>query len=164
MFKIISRIRSGTLSTAFLLLGSVAIADESVITLHEDVEWRAMGTSGTQMAVLTGEPTPADPYAVMIKVPDGALWQPDPLSSAWRHITVISGTLVWTIGDSFENGSMTALSPGSFWTVPTGANQRGWASNGDVLAVVTAMGPSSTSSVDEDRRRIGAAFGGNSGN
>lgn len=149
MFKQALHIRSGALSAALALVASMANADEPIISLHEDVAWRAVGNSGTEMAVLTDEPTQAGPYSVMIKVPKGALWQPDVLSSKLRHITVISGTLVWTIGNSFEHASMTNLSPGSFWKVPSDANQRGWAWDGDVFAVVTAMGPGSATSVGD---------------
>lgn len=150
MFTIFSPIRPGAASAMILLCASIASADEPVITLDKDIVWRTIGTSGSQTAVLSGEPTQEGAYAILVKVPDGTLWQPGPQASERRHITVISGTLVWTIGDSFQVGSMTALSPGSFWTMPKYANQRGWASDGDVLAIVTATGPRSATSVGDD--------------
>ncbi len=148
MFRQLSRIRTSALSAAVVLFASGASADAPVIVLHEDLAWRAIGNSGMEMAVLTGDPTQAGPYSVMLKVPKGALLHLDALSSAWRHSTIISGTLAWITGNSFEEGSMTALPPGSFWTVPSDANQRGWAWDGDVLAVVTAMGPSGMAALD----------------
>ena len=150
MFTIFSPIRSGAAFSMIVLCASMASAEKPVIALGEDIVWRTIGTSGTQPAVLSGEPAQDGSYAMMVKVPDGSVWQPGPQASEWRHITVISGTLVWTIGNSFQEGSMTALSPGSFWTVPNNADQRGWASNGDVLAVVTAVGPRSATSVGDD--------------
>lgn len=142
MFKRVSRIRSGALPAALVLVASVVSADEPVIVLPEDVAWRAVGNSGMEMAVLAGDPAQAAPYSFMVKVPKGTRLPPHAHPDAWRHSTIISGTLLWAFGDTFDEASMITLTPGSFWTEPSGANHYGWARDGDVLAVGTAMGPS----------------------
>ncbi len=142
MFKGFSHIRVGGLSAAMIVVASMACADDPVIVLHEDIAWRAMGSSGMQMAILAGDPTQSGPYSFVVKVPQGTRLPPHSHPDAWRHSTIISGTLLWAFGDTFDEASMVALSPGSFWTEPPGANHYGWARDGDVLAVATAMGPS----------------------
>lgn len=142
MFRRFSHIQAGAFSAGIVLFASVAIADEPVIVLHDDVAWRAMGNSGAEMAILAGDPMQAGPNSFMVRVPQGTRLPPHAHPDVWRHSTIISGTLMWALGDTFAEASMVALTPGSFWTEPSGANHYGWAWSGDVLAVGTAMGPS----------------------
>lgn len=142
MFRRSSPIRANALSVAVVLFASAASADEPLIVLHDDIAWRAMGNSGMEMAVLTGDPAQSGPYSFMIKAPQGTRIPQHAHPDVWRHSTIISGTLLWAFGDTFDEAAMVALTPGSFWTEPSGTNHYGWARDGDVLAVGTAMGPS----------------------
>lgn len=142
-----SRMRDAVLSAALILAASMASADEPLILVHEDIDWRAMGGSGMEMAILSGDPAAAAPYSFMVRVPQGTRIPPHSHPDTWRHSTIISGTMLWAFGDTFDEAAMVALTPGSFWTEPPGANHYGWARDGDVLAVGTAMGPSGMSPV-----------------
>jgi quercetin dioxygenase-like cupin family protein len=142
MQNLLSHTWTVSLSAAIGLCASIALAEEPEIVIHEEISWRAMGNSGMKMAVLTGNPATAAPYSFMVKVPQGTRIPPHSHPDVWRHSTIISGTLLWAFGDTFDEAAMVALTPGSFWTEPSGANHYGWARDGDVLAVGTAMGPS----------------------
>ncbi|WP_420862564.1 cupin domain-containing protein [Algirhabdus cladophorae] len=142
MQNLLSRTWTFSLSAAIGLCASIALAEEPKIVIHEEISWRAMGNSGMEMAVLTGDPRTAAPYSFMVKMPQGTRIPPHSHPDVWRHSTIISGTLLWAFGDTFDEAAMVALTPGSFWTEPSGANHYGWARDGDVLAVGTAMGPS----------------------
>ena len=150
MQNLFSRLWTGSLSAAIAPCASIAIADEPVIVLHDDIAWRAMGNSGMEMAVLTGDPATAAPYSFMIKVPQGTRIPPHSHPDVWRHSTIISGKLLWAFGDTFDDAAMVALTPGSFWTEPSGANHYRWARDSDVLGVGTAMGPSGMTPVESN--------------
>lgn len=129
---------------AALAVADPGIAEEPVIVLHDDIVWSPMGASGMEMTVLTGDPATAAPYSFMIRAPQGTKIPPHSHDDIWRHSTVVSGTLLWAFGDTWDEAAMVELTPGSFWTEPAGANHYGWARDGDVLAVGTAMGPTGT--------------------
>jgi hypothetical protein len=130
------------LAAALIVGATAAMAEEPVILLPEDMTWRAMGASGMEMAILAGDPTVAAPYSFMVRVPQGTRLPPHSHPDVWRHSTILSGTLLWAFGDTFDEAAMVALTPGSFWTEPPGANHYGWARDSDVVAIGTAMGPS----------------------
>ena len=140
----IKTIFSAILISAAAGFAGPAVAEEPVITLYEDIAWTPMGASGMEMAVLIGDPTQEGPYTFMIRAPQGTQIPPHSHSDAWRHSTIVSGTLLWAFGDTWDEAAMVELTPGSFWSEPAGANHFGWARDSDVLAVGTAMGPTTT--------------------
>jgi quercetin dioxygenase-like cupin family protein len=70
--------------------------------------------AGAQLAVLEGNPiaTSGD-YTIRLKMPDGYRIAPHthPLR---ENVSVISGTLKVGMGDSYDDGKMKSLAPGSF--------------------------------------------------
>jgi hypothetical protein len=69
---------------------------------------------GAQFAVLEGDPTATTgDYTIRIKMPDAYRINPHwhPLR---ENVTVISGTLLFGMGDKFETDKMTAFPAGSF--------------------------------------------------
>mgnify|MGYP006295175139 FL=1 len=139
--NIVNLTRAG-LAAAVIGMAAMAAAEDPIIVLPGDIAWRAAGASGMEIAILTGDPSVAGPYTFMVRVPQGTVIPPHSHPDVWRHSTILSGTLMWAFGDTFDEAAMTALPPGSFWTEPANANHYGWARDGDVVAVGTAMGPS----------------------
>lgn len=134
-------ITASLLSIVPFFVAAGAGAEEPTILLHDDIEWRAAGGSGMEVAILAGDPTASGPYSFMVRVPQGVRLPPHSHPDLWRHSVIVSGTMLWAFGDTFDEEAMVALTPGSFWTEPPGANHYGWARDGDVIAFGTGMGP-----------------------
>jgi quercetin dioxygenase-like cupin family protein len=131
-------------------LASLAGAEEPVIVLHDDIEWRAAGNSGMEIAILSGDPTQAGPYSFIVRVPQGTRLPPHSHPDPWRYSTIVSGTLLWAFGDTVDEAAMVELTPGSFWSEPPGANHYGWARDSDVVAFGVGMGPTGMTPVGAD--------------
>lgn len=115
------------------------------------------GVSGIETVVLKGDPDRAGVYTIMLRVP------PKTRIAAHSHrddriATVISGTWHIGYGDKFNESSLKALPPGSFYTEPPG--EAHFAETGDepVVVQITGYGPSSTDYLDRqsDPRNIHA--------
>ena len=75
--------------------------------------------AGARLAVLEGDPSKAGPYTMRLSMPAGYRIPPH-FHEADEHVTVISGALQVGMGDTFEEGKLTALSPGTFGVIPPG--------------------------------------------
>ena len=128
-----------TVSSVVAVLGQSAPS----ITLPDGVQWTA-GTgpeTGTQVAVLEGNPEKAGPYTVRLKIPAGAKFMPHSHQDV-EHVTVLSGTLLVGLGDTFDQSKMKALPAGSFVVVPSGVHHYAMAQSDTVLQI-HGTGPSS---------------------
>ena len=69
------------------------------------------------MAVVTGDPTQAQPFVVRAQMPAGYKipphWHPTD-----EHITVLSGTVALGMGDAFDPAALKDLSAGGYTSVP----------------------------------------------
>lgn len=96
---------------------------------------------GAEMAVLQGDPHVAgEVFTVRLRFPDGyvvpAHWHPTD-----EHVTVISGTLLVGLGDSFDEKTLLPpLESGGFITAPANVNHFATA-RGETEVQVHAMGP-----------------------
>lgn len=124
-----------------------AHAQEPIFVTPDDVQWRAMGPPGMEVAVLTGDPMAEGVYTMLIKVPAGMRLPPHTHADAWRHSVVVSGTLLFGIGETFDEAAMRELPQGSFWTEHADVAHFAWARDGEVIGLLTAMGPSGTTPV-----------------
>lgn len=126
------------------------ISGERRITPSEfDFERAAKGGTGTsgvggiQTVVLKGDPNRAGLYTIMLKVPANTRIEahdhPDD-----RVATVVSGTWSFGYGDKFNEDSLKALPPGSFYTEPPGRVHFAATGNEPVVLQITGVGPSAT--------------------
>ncbi len=129
-------------------VGDVRAQNESlgIVQLTPDeIQWHANPTSpsGLQVVVLAGDPRKAVLYTVRIKISANLKVQPH-----WHHkdrmVSVISGTLHYGYGDTFDEAKLRALPPGSFFTEPAKQPHFAWAKSGDVIVQVTAVGATGT--------------------
>ncbi len=101
------------------------------------------GLSGIQTRVLKGDPSQSGVYTIELTVPANTRIEahdhPDD-----RVATVISGTWYFGYGPRFDEGSLKALPPGSFYTEPP--NEPHFARTGDMPVVVqiSGFGPTGT--------------------
>ena len=120
---------------------SVKPTEQPVIMTLDKVVWRPMGPPGMTVAVVHGDPSAAAPYTMLIKIPAGMKIPPHSHPDGWRTSVIISGTLHFGFGNTWDDAALKAFPPGTIWTEPPGANHFVWAKSGEVIAMLTAMGP-----------------------
>jgi quercetin dioxygenase-like cupin family protein len=99
----------------------------------------AVFPAGAKMAVLQGDPSKAEVYAVRLDMPSGYKVPPH-FHPTDEHVTVISGTFLVGMGDSLDAAHTTALPAGAFITA--GANMHHYAiARGRTVVQVHGMGP-----------------------
>lgn len=78
----------------------------------KDLKWNDTPTlPGAKLAVIEGPLNEAKPFIMRIKFPANYKIAPH-FHSAIEHVTVISGEFVMGLGEKFQQGKGTALSPG----------------------------------------------------
>ena len=70
-----------------------------------------------QLAVVSGNPAEAGPFVIRLKFPAGHKvpphWHPTD-----EHVTVISGTIAFGMGEKFDQSALKNLGPGSYAMMP----------------------------------------------
>jgi uncharacterized RmlC-like cupin family protein len=95
------------------------------------------------MRVLAGDPTRPGIYTIQLEVPANtrieAHEHPDD-----RVVTVVSGTWYFGYGTHFDEKSLKALPPGSFYTEPPGRPHFARTGNTPVIVNISGFGPTGT--------------------
>lgn len=99
----------------------------------------AVFPAGAQMAVVSGDPSKAEPFIVRLRFPDGYKVAPHTHPTD-EHITVLSGTFSVGMGESFNAASMSALPVGAFVTAPA-LHAHYAQAHGVTTVQVNAIGP-----------------------
>jgi quercetin dioxygenase-like cupin family protein len=111
--------------------------------VHSGPGTGSSGVTGIQTVVLKGDPTKPGQYTILLKVPAHTTIQahhhPDD-----RVAAVTSGTWYFGYGSRFDERSLKALPPGSFYTEPP--DEPHFARTGDepVVVQISGFGPSGT--------------------
>ena len=94
---------------------------------------------GSMMAVLSGDPSQPGPFALRVKLPSGYRvpphWHP-----TTEQVTVVSGTVAFGMGDTFDKSTMKALPAGGYAVMPAEMRHYVEARTAAVIEV-HAMGP-----------------------
>jgi hypothetical protein len=89
---------------------------------------------GSQMAIVVGDPSKAEPYVLRAKVPRG--WRVMPHTHPTdENVTVLSGTVHIAMGDKFDVKKGDALSAGGFFTAKQGMQHYFWVTSPSVIQV-----------------------------
>lgn len=123
------------------LAQSPAPAEQPVIVSSDKVTWKPTGLAEMAVSVVNGDPTQAAPYTMLIKIPSGMKIPPHSHPDRWRMSVIVSGTLHFGFGDKWDDAALKAFTPGTIWSEPPGANHFVWAKDGEVIAMLTAIGP-----------------------
>jgi quercetin dioxygenase-like cupin family protein len=75
--------------------------------------------AGARVAVLEGDPSKAGPFTMRLEMPAGYRIPPH-FHPVDEHVTVISGAFQVGMGDTFDEGKLTTLPPGTFGVIPPG--------------------------------------------
>ena len=118
---------------------------EQVLKLPDQLEWKAPPmVGGASTAVLYGDPTKAGVYVTRTKFPAGLKGLPHTHPDEWRTVVVLSGTIYFGLGDTWDEGKLKPYPTGTFFSEPKDTPHFVWAKDGEVVVQVTAMGPTGT--------------------
>jgi quercetin dioxygenase-like cupin family protein len=128
---------------AFLVIGAaVAAQSHHVMATLNDAKWGPappMLPPGAQLAVLSGDPTKAAPYAVRLKFPANYAI-PAHSHPGDENVTVISGELHIGMGSKLDRTAATALPPGSYALMPAGMNHFAFTKS-ETTIILFGIGP-----------------------
>lgn len=120
-----------------------AAAAKHVIVEPDSIKWGpgpASLPAGAQMAVLDGDPSKAGvPFVIRAKLPDGYRVAPHFHPTA-ENVSVLSGTFLVGMGDTFTESSMTTLGAGGFAKMPKGMHHYAM-TKGETVIQVHGVGP-----------------------
>ena len=109
--------------TQFLLGSTVAMAQSGHVMLSpDDVKWADAPPSlprGAMVAVIEGKPSEPGQFTMRLKFPAGYKVSPHS-HPAIEHVTVLSGTISFGMGDKFDAGKLKPMRAGSFIAMPIG--------------------------------------------
>lgn len=103
--------------------------------------------AGYETAVLVGNPAGPGVYTVRTKLPADITIAPHTHGEQWRIATVLSGTLYYAQGDTFDAGKLKALGPGSLIIEPRGIPHFAMTKGEPVMLHIVGEGPASTDPV-----------------
>jgi quercetin dioxygenase-like cupin family protein len=105
--------------------------------------------AGYETAVVVGDPAAGGVYAVHTRLPANIRIDPHFHSEQWRIATVLSGTLYYGTGATFDERKLKALPPGSVLVEPKDAPHFAMTRGEPVLLHIVGQGPAGTHAVKE---------------
>ena len=121
--------------------------DAGVRYKPEDMKYIPTGATGTAAAVLFGDPSKEGLFAQRVKIPAGLKvpphWHPDKS----RTVVVMSGTLYFGLGETWDESKLEARPAGTFFSEAPRAPHFVWAKDGEVILHISGIGPSGTTVV-----------------
>jgi quercetin dioxygenase-like cupin family protein len=116
--------------------------ESHVLIRTAEVKWGeapAKLPKGAQLAVLSGDPGAAGPFAIRLKFPAGYRIPPHWHPTA-EQLTVLSGDLSMATGEKFDKTALKPLGAGGYSFMPAEMRHFGWSRAGAVVQV-QGMGP-----------------------
>jgi quercetin dioxygenase-like cupin family protein len=121
---------------------SSSMKEKHVLLNMADVQWTEAPPSlppGAQFAVLQGNPAKVGVYTVRLKVPSGYKIPPHTHPTT-ENVSVISGTMSFGMGGTFDDSKGTQITAGGFASMPAHMQHYAW-STGDTVLQVHGQGP-----------------------
>lgn len=116
--------------------------EHAIVALPNAIEWGPAPPilpAGARLAVIEGDPSEAGPFTMRLSMPAGYRIPPH-FHRVPEHVTVISGTFLVGMGDTFDENAMTALPVGSFGMIPPGMRHYAMA-RGETVIQLHGNGP-----------------------
>ena len=106
------------------------------------IQWRegpATLRKGAKMALLEGDPSKEGVFTMRLWFPDGFVVSPH-VHTQIEHVTIISGTLNFGMGEKFDRSATRPMPPGSFGYWPIGMKHFAY-TTGDTVLQLHGRGP-----------------------
>jgi len=142
----------GSVVVAAAVAGAVAFAQGNLATLFSvtPAEMKFVsrpGRPGSESAVLVGDSGKAGIYVMHNRIPANTTIEPHSHSEVWRVGTVLSGTLYYGYGDTFDESKLKALGLGSVIVEPKDQPHFAMTKDEPVTIQLVAEGPTATNPV-----------------
>lgn len=115
---------------------------DAVIRLPQDIVFKGPLEGPPQTVVLYGDPSKPGLFVSRVRFSPGwkdpPHWHPD----SARTVAVLSGTLYFGSGDTWDETKIKAYPAGTFYSEPPKAPHFTWAKDGEVVIQITGIGPS----------------------
>jgi hypothetical protein len=135
--------RALVISACLVVVGSAALRAQTAPAPQQTaLKWGpapAVFPTGATMAVVSGDPSKAAPFAVQLAMPDGYKIAPH-FHPTDERVTVQQGTLLVGMGDAFDQSKMTAMKVGETHSMAASAHHYATVKGATVISV-SAMGP-----------------------
>lgn len=102
---------------------------------------------GLAVATLAGNPAKAGIYVIHTKLPANFKVAPHTHPDAWRITTVLSGTMYFGYGDTFDESKLKPMGPGSFWTESKDLPHFAMTKGEEVVIQIVGEGPTATNPI-----------------
>lgn len=126
----------------FLFEAPVRADPNVIVKMPGEIAFSQAVAGRPQIAVLYGDPAKAEFFVLRMKFPAGFKVEPHTHPEGTRTLTVLSGTLYFGFGETFDERKVTAYPPGTFFTELPTTPHFVWAKDGDVVVEVAGIGPS----------------------
>jgi quercetin dioxygenase-like cupin family protein len=116
--------------------------DGQAIHSPNQIKWQDGPASlppGARFAILEGDPANEGFFTMRIRMPDGYKIPPHAHPKV-EHVTVISGTFNFGMGDKFDQTATQEMPTGTFGFWPAGMKHFAWA-KGETIVQVHGIGP-----------------------
>jgi len=135
-----------------VVASAVALAQNNLATLFTLTPGEMKFVSnparpGRASSVLVGDPAKVGVYVMRTKLPANLKIAPHSHSEAWRIATVLSGTLYYGHGDTFDESKLKALGPGSLLVEPKDVPHFAMTKDEEVMLHIVGEGPAATNPV-----------------
>ena len=140
-------LRSRVFLTALALAALTSIAAAATmptIVTPGTAKWQPVPQfKGWQMAIITGDPSKAGAYyAYFLKAPAGGKAAPHSHGMT-ETVVVISGTVLFGLGDTLDASKAKAFGPGTVASIPAGVHHFAIAKT-DMVLEISGVGPDTT--------------------
>lgn len=128
--------------TATLDVGDATAHDGHVAVQPDKIEWRDGPGSlppGARFAVLTGDPSKAEPITLRLEFPAGYTVPPH-THPAIEHITVLEGRFHIAAGETLDRSQGMSFAVGGFVVMPAGQPHYAWVEE-DTVVQLHSNGP-----------------------
>jgi quercetin dioxygenase-like cupin family protein len=144
---------TGAAALAFVLAAPFAQAFEQNAELGKielPGEMIFKGLPGApRFANIFGDPAKPGIYVQRVKISPGSKLLPHSHPDQPRTVAVLSGTLYFAFGETWDESKLQALPAGAFFTEPPDVAHFAWAKDGEVELQLTSVGPTGTSFVGD---------------
>lgn len=142
--KWISAVVACSLLVASSARGRQGTGDHPSASIYapQKIEWKAGPPalpSGASAAVLEGDPQQEGPFTMRLRFPDGYKIPPHTHPKV-EHVTVISGTFNFGMGEVFDQAATQEMPAGTFGFWPVGMKHFAWA-KGETVVQLHGIGP-----------------------
>jgi quercetin dioxygenase-like cupin family protein len=135
-----------------VLLPISASAEDSTVKRPQEIVYKAPCVGYPEVAVLYGDPSKPELYVQRVKFAPGFKVMPHWHPEETRTLVVLSGTLYFGFGDTWDESKLTAFPAGTFFAEPRKTPHFAWAKDGEVIVQVTGVGPSGVMFIDQSNK------------